>query len=234
MIKNKVAGFLFLLLLAPVAVSGADFFTTSGFKFVQRRGSVSYAAEVDFPVTGAAAALRSVKSWICDILEVEEPARLEKGDFQALLQRSLEGFLGVADICSRRIEIERRYEDADVVTFAALVVDKDSATWRSEDYATFSKVDGHRIQVDVAWQRAGGCVVGRRFGGGRRGFSRWLGGGHRSGPRLHRGRIPHTLPGCGALPAGQAGRKIFRAIVVFVFCRLTFLFLRSPLANLRK
>lgn len=152
MIKNKVAGFLFLLLLAPLAVSGADFFTTSGFKFVQRRGSVSYAAEVDFPVTGAAAALRSVKSWICDILEVEEPARLEKGDFQALLQRSFEGFLGVADICSRRIEIERRYEDADVVTFAALVVDKDSATWRSEDYATFSKVDGHRIQVDEVFR----------------------------------------------------------------------------------
>ena len=84
--------------------------------------------------------------------DAEEPARLEKGDFQALLQRSFEGFLGVADSCSRRIEIERRYEDADVVTFAALVVDKDSATWRSEDYATFSKVDGDRIQVDEVFR----------------------------------------------------------------------------------
>lgn len=152
MIKNNVTCFLFLFLLAPMTVSGADFFTTSGFKFVQRQGNVSFAAEVDFPVAGEAAALRSVKGWICDILEVEEPARLEEGDFQALLQRSFEGFLGVADNCSRRIEIERRYEDADVVTFAALVVDKDSATWQSEDYATFSKVDGHRIQVDEVFK----------------------------------------------------------------------------------
>lgn len=138
---------LLVLSTAPATLWATEFFTTSVFKASQRRGEASFAAEVDFPLTGDAAALRSVRSWLCDQLEVDVPAVMDEASFPGVLKRSGEVFLGEGEGSSRRIEIHRVYEDADVVTFSALVTDKDSATWRSEDYASFSKADGHRIEA---------------------------------------------------------------------------------------
>ena len=136
------------ILLSVVAggVSASDFFSTSAFRFVQKRGAVSYSVEVDFPVDGSAPAMMEVRRWICDILDVSAPQRVEEGNFQSLLTASWQNYLDGSTGSSRRIEIVRKYEDEDLVTFEASVVDKDSAVWRSEDCASFSKSDGHRIQ----------------------------------------------------------------------------------------
>lgn len=144
---------LLLLLWAPCVLWATEFFATNNVKTSQRSGSSSFVADVEFPVSGDAAAVRNVKGWICDQLDLEaEPEPLDEGAFRGLLRQSCEEFLVSVGGTSRRVEILRCYEDADVVTFSALVTDKDSATWRSEDYASFSKVDGHRIQVSEVFK----------------------------------------------------------------------------------
>ena len=135
-----------LFLPVPVAVA-EDFFGTSGFKFVQRKGEVSYSAEVEFPVSGNAKALQEVKTWICNVLEVDMPSRLEEYTFRETLLKAFDEYKEQVDSGTRRIEIFRSYEDEQVVTFQSLVVDRDSAEWRSEDCASLSKLDGHRIQA---------------------------------------------------------------------------------------
>jgi hypothetical protein len=130
-----------------VSSQAADFFTTSGFKFVRHEGELSFSANVDFPVEGKAVAVKSVKAWICEMLEVDAPAHIDEANFEQLLQKSFEGYKQEAERGSRRIDIYRSYEDGQVVTYQAEVTDKDSTTWRSDDCASFSKADGHRIQA---------------------------------------------------------------------------------------
>ncbi len=166
-----------ILILSALAAaqtwsSAAGFFSTSGFRLVERRGGASFSAEVDFPVEGNAQAMKGVKSWICDILEVDEPRRLEESDFQSLLRQSLENFMGQGLNTSRKVEIIRSYEDENLVTFESVVTDKDSLTWVDEDCASFSKKDGHRIQAseifncseqkikDLMWKFRDGLPVG--------------------------------------------------------------------------
>ncbi|MBQ5579056.1 MAG: hypothetical protein IIT40_09475, partial [Prevotella sp.] len=46
------------------------------------------------------------------------------------------------------IEVVRSFEDENCVTFEAKIIDVDSVKWISQDCATFSKRDGHRLQVN--------------------------------------------------------------------------------------
>ena len=105
-----------LFLPVPVAVA-EDFFGTSGFKFVQRKGEVSYSAEVEFPVSGNAKALQEVKTWICNVLEVDMPSRLEEYTFRETLLKAFDEYKEQVDSGTRRIEIFRSYEDEQVLTF---------------------------------------------------------------------------------------------------------------------
>lgn len=111
-------------------------------------GKASYSAKVEYPVNGDKRVLATVREWICDILEVENPQNMNESAFRSLLLDVSGKFLLDVDDMDRRIVIERSFEDENCVTFEASVVDVDSEKWVSQDCATFSKRDGHRIQVD--------------------------------------------------------------------------------------
>ena len=111
-------------------------------------GKASYSAKVEYPVNGDKRVLATVREWICDILEVENPQNLNESAFRSLLVDISGKFLLDVDDMDRRIDIERSFEDENCVTFEATVTDVDSEKWISQDCATFSKRDGHRIQVD--------------------------------------------------------------------------------------
>ena len=150
----------------PLAAA-ENFFTTTGYSFVRCSGRQSYAVKVDFPVDGEAHALDSVKAWICDILDVDEPQELDEANFENVMP-----FLKEDSGLSRRVEIVRSYEDEEIVTYQSQVVDRDTATWRDEDCASFSKKDGHRLSIreifkcperkikQLMWQFRGDLPVG--------------------------------------------------------------------------
>ncbi len=127
--------------------AAADFLGTKDYRLAERKGRQSFQADVEFPTEGSPAAVKSVREWIGEILETEVDAQILASDFQKVLRQSFEAFVQENDVKSRKIEITRGYEDASVVTFVSTVTDKDSTTWRSEDCATFSKKDGHRLQA---------------------------------------------------------------------------------------
>ena len=159
------------LQVLPLAAA-ENFFTTTGYSFVRCSGRQSYAVKVDFPVDGEAHALDSVKAWICDILDVDEPQELDEANFENVMQQSYDTFLKEDSGMSRRVEIVRSYEDEEIVTYQSQVVDRDTATWRDEDCASFSKKDGHRLSIreifkcperkikQLMWQFRGDLPVG--------------------------------------------------------------------------
>ena len=154
------------------SAAAENFFTTTGYSFVRRSGRQSYAVKVDFPVDGEAHALDSVKAWICDILDVDEPQELDEANFENVMRQSYDTFLKEDSGLSRRVEIVRSYEDEEIVTYQSQVVDRDTATWRDEDCASFSKKDGHRLSIreifkcperkikQLMWQFRGDLPVG--------------------------------------------------------------------------
>ena len=159
------------LQVLPLAAA-ENFFTTTGYSFVRCSGRQSYAVKVDFPVDGEAHALDSVKAWICDILDVDEPQELDEANFENVMRQSYDTFLKEDSGLSRRVEIVRSYEDEEIVTYQSQVVDRDTATWRDEDCASFSKKDGHRLGIkeifkcperkikQLMWQFRGDLPVG--------------------------------------------------------------------------
>lgn len=167
---------LFLIMVSCLqalpSTAAGSFFTTTGYSFVRRSGAQSYAVKVDFPVDGEVHALDSVKAWICDILNMDEPQGLNEANFENVMQQSYETFLKEDSGVSRRVEIMRSYEDEEIVTYQSQVVDRDTATWQDEDCASFSKKDGHRLSIreifkcperkikQLMWQFRGDLPVG--------------------------------------------------------------------------
>jgi hypothetical protein len=136
-----------LFLLASVSAVAGTFFTTRDFSCNERSDSMAFAARVDFPLTGNAAAMRSVKRWICDVLDIDTPQTMDESNFENFLRVSCSQYFETGGQSKRKVEISRTYEDNTLVTYESLVEDRDSETWVSADCATFSKIDGHRLTV---------------------------------------------------------------------------------------
>lgn len=112
----------------------------------RRQGEgVSVSMKADFPVEGNAALLKSVRQWICETLDVDAPKTFTPDRFPELMQQSCDRYLQEPGKSSHTIEITWSFEDPECVTFESTIMDKDSVTWTTEDCATFSKKDGHRI-----------------------------------------------------------------------------------------
>ena len=139
---------LFILLIMLSCVSGMaaqDFLSTRTVTQKSSSEGSSYSASVEFPTEGSQAVLKNVRQWFSYMLDTD-------GNFGADIRRQLEvscnDFLRHASKTSREIEIEREYEDSRCVTFTATITDKGSETWITEDCATFSKRDGHRLTME--------------------------------------------------------------------------------------
>lgn len=134
-----------LWLVAVTAMLGQDFMSTRTVTHKASAGGSSFEASVEFPTEASAPVLKNVRRWITDMLETEDTF---KGDIRQQLQVSGEAFLAHATKTSRNIMIERDYEDGYCVTFTATIKDKGTETWVTEDCATFSKRDGHRLTLE--------------------------------------------------------------------------------------
>ena len=136
--------FLMALLLSLPAM-GQEFLSTLTVNYKKDGKSLAYSASVEFPTGGDAQVVSSVLAWITEVLEVEGDFHR---DWDRMLRVSCDSFLTSGMQSKRSVEIERSYEDNDCVTFEAMVTDKSEETWRWADCASFSKRDGHRIQLD--------------------------------------------------------------------------------------
>jgi hypothetical protein len=146
--NRKTTVLLFALLFSMTAVAQTFFSTTTVTCSEKGDRRTSFSASIEYPVSGEKKSLGAVREWICSILETDVPDKLEEADFRSLLRNCCGQFLIDADGTERSIEIYRSYEDESCVTFEAEVIDKDSEKWISQDCATFSKRDGHRLTVD--------------------------------------------------------------------------------------
>ena len=135
---------LILMLVISATAVGQDFFATRQLS-LKRDGSargVSWSAEVEYPTAGPAEALKGVREWLAEELEVASPP----ADGNALLKIAADSFLVHAN-GRRTIRVERTYEDEHCVTFQSWVTDTDEETWKAADCASFDKHDGHRITI---------------------------------------------------------------------------------------
>lgn len=141
--------FWILLLLAavPTALPADDFFDVRGFTYKRKGSGTEVRASIDFPTTGSAPALRAARLWICEVIGADVKGDVTEDNFGQILQQA-------CDSCfdnsrgSHTLEVTWSFEDPEVVTFESTVTDVDSVRWVSEDVASFSKKDGHRIQAD--------------------------------------------------------------------------------------
>ena len=134
-----------MLFALPSMTRAQDFLSTRTGTFNKSGKSSSFKASVEFPTEGDARVVSSVMKWIGFVLDTETDF---KRDYQRMLQASCDTFTMSGQGGDRSIVIERSYEDANCVTFESMVTDKGSETWRWADCASFSKKDGHRIQLD--------------------------------------------------------------------------------------
>lgn len=138
--------FLILLVsLLSMTVMGQDFLSTRVVNYKQGGKDLSWDASVEFPTDGDTRVVASVVGWIGEVLEVEGDFHR---DWDRMLRTACDSFLTSGMQCQRSVSVERSYEDNDCVTFEAMVTDKGDETWRWADCASFSKRDGHRIQLD--------------------------------------------------------------------------------------
>ena len=134
-----------LLVAGELGAAAQDFLSTREYKVKGSAGKASFEATVEFPTEGAKQVREHVAAWLCETLEIE-------GQFtdngQRLLQCACDSFLQSGQHWKRSVTVERSYEDAHCVTFQSWIKDVDKETWKTADCATFSKKDGHRIQID--------------------------------------------------------------------------------------
>ena len=146
-LRTLLRGCLLALLtcVCGVQTMAQDFLGTREYKVKKAAGKVAFDATVEFPVEGPRRVLEGVAAWLAQTLEVD-------GDFtgngQRLLQCACDSFMNSGQKWKRTVTVERTYEDQRVVTFQSWIKDVDSETWRTADCASFSKKDGHRIQLD--------------------------------------------------------------------------------------
>ena len=82
-----------LLLLSTMAMA-QSFFSTKNMTFKEKGDKgVTYSAKIEFPMDGNAHALKSVREWICDMLETDVPKRWDESQIQALLRDCCGRFL---------------------------------------------------------------------------------------------------------------------------------------------
>lgn len=136
-----------LLLLVCGPLEAEDFFDVQTYNCQESGGGSSFDARVDFPSVGPGACLIQARQWVCEVLGIDAPLRVSCDDFPALLQRAASDYVASGS-GQRRVEIEWAFEDPSCVTFLATVRDRDSVEWTSQDCATFSKADGHRLSAD--------------------------------------------------------------------------------------
>lgn len=134
-----------VLAAAPAAAPADEYMEVTTARCHERTDSAEYRAAVDIPVTGTGCVVGAARRWICDALDIDAPSDLDKADFATLLQEAARQFLSDAGSTSRSVEITWMYEDPTCVTFTSRVTDRDSVTWTTDDVATFSKADGHRV-----------------------------------------------------------------------------------------
>ena len=143
--KISALCFLFIFLWCrPYLLQAADFTTTKSFSNKIDRCSIS----VDFPIQGKLNVIRNIKQWICDVLETDFPNRLETTDFNRIIQKYCDQYQNDFASGFRTVEIFRAYKDKEIVTFQADITDKDSITWITQDCASFSKEDGHKLSIE--------------------------------------------------------------------------------------
>ncbi len=144
-VRQKRLYILLVLLSYAWGMAAQDFLSTRTVTHKSSSQGSSYSASVEFPTEGSQAVLKNVRQWIGYMLDTE-------GNFGADIRRQLEvscnEFLRNASKTNREIEIEREYEDSRCVTFTATITDKSAETWVTEDCATFSKRDGHRLSLE--------------------------------------------------------------------------------------
>lgn len=142
---RKIRLIFVFLILTSLSMPAKTFFVTKTYTCNRSYEGSSFKASVEFPLKGNALAMRGVRYWICEMLEIEVPRNLFDIDFDTLLSNGCDSFLVNYAGVRRTIEIQRSYEDEDLVTFESKIIDKDDDVWTSFDCATFSKRDGHRI-----------------------------------------------------------------------------------------
>lgn len=134
-----------LLCSFGLRVAAQDFINTREYKVKKSAGKVAFDATVEFPIEGPRCVLEGVTAWLAETFEVE-------GDFtgngQRLLQCACDSFMNSGQKWKRTVVVERSYEDAHCTTFQSWIKDVDSETWKTADCASFSKKDGHRIQLN--------------------------------------------------------------------------------------
>ncbi len=120
---------------------GAQNFISTHTSTLKKNG---WSASVEFPIRGDEAVVSNVMQWIANVLDIEYKRRT---GFEAMLQQSYSVFSESGQSFNRSVEVERTYEDEGCVTFEAMVTDTGNEKWRWADCASFSKRDGHRIQL---------------------------------------------------------------------------------------
>lgn len=140
------------VMLSSMVTKAESFFSTKEFTCNEKKEDLSFSSTVDFPVSGSVPAMDGVKLWMCDVLEVDAPKRIDESCFDGILRTSCNRYFDNGGRGSRKVEITRCYEDESLVTFESIVEDKDSETWVSCDCATFCKVDGHRLTVNEVFK----------------------------------------------------------------------------------
>jgi len=136
---------IWVALLMALPTMAQDFLTTHEVNYKQGGKDIGWSASVEFPTGGDTRVVASVMKWIGEVLEVDGDYRR---DFDRMLRAACDTFMTGGMQGERRVTVERSYEDNTCVTFEALVTDKGDETWRWADCASFSKRDGHRIQLD--------------------------------------------------------------------------------------
>lgn len=137
-----------LLAMMPACLRAGDFIEVMTASVSEARSGCSYSASVDIPVAGNGAVIHAAKLWICDAIGIDAPANIDNADFAALLRQGATEFLSDDTGTSRTVEITWAYEDPTCVTFTMHTTDRDSVDWTTDDVASFSKTDGHRITPD--------------------------------------------------------------------------------------
>ncbi len=137
-----------LLAMMPASLRAGDFIEVMTASVSEARGGCSYSASVDIPVAGDGAVMHAAKLWICDAIGIDAPANIDNADFATLLRQGAAEYLCDDAGTSRTVEIIWAYEDPTCVTFTMHTTDRDSVNWTTDDVASFSKADGHRITPD--------------------------------------------------------------------------------------
>ncbi len=137
-----------LLAMMPASLRAGDFIEVMTASVSEACGGCSYSASVDIPVAGDGAVIHAAKLWICDAIGIDAPANIDNADFATLLRQGAAEYLRDDAGTSRTVEIIWAYEDPTCVTFTMHTTDRDSVNWTTDDVASFSKADGHRITPD--------------------------------------------------------------------------------------